>query len=113
MENQLIDQIPEPREPTQTEILQASVNKLGAVLLKQAQANGGQIDIISLQLNMMMLTQTMQLMTALIIELSNGKYTDDSITATVNERVKEVIMGMESQLATPKILRGLRSVPRK
>ena len=109
MEKTTFEDQPRPDEvpvPTPTDRSQELVNQLSQLMLRRCQLNQGQIDILAMEIKVTLMAEHMQLLTALIVDMSGGKYTDESVSLTMNARVAAVVQSLEESLKTPVGVRG-------
>lgn len=94
---------------TPTQRLQAQTEKLGQLLLRQAQLRNA-VDVLSLEINLRVLTEHVQILTQLIMSLTGGALTDDMVTTMLADRVNSQIQRVESELNAPQIARGIAAL---
>lgn len=113
MENQREEQ-PKPPEMTPTQALGIMVQALQQSLMREAQANNGQMDMGTLMTNVQMLVEHAQMVTALLIELAPDKINDDIVTTLLAARIKNNIAERDKLLGERRLVQAVRGVdPRR
>jgi hypothetical protein len=75
--------------------MQDAVNKLGQALVRKFQMNGNQFNALDLEMKVLLLVESMQIVISLIVQLSGGKHTDATITETMIARVTALIQAID------------------
>ncbi len=99
---------------TPTEALNVMIVGLRESIMREVQANAGQVDIASLLVNQQMLVENIQMLTALVIQLSNGecdKLTDDDATNILAARIKNNIAERDAVTNKSRLVQAVRAVP--
>jgi hypothetical protein len=106
-----IEDQPLPAQRTEEQIkadvnahMHVLVNALGQTLMKKFQLSGNQFNALELELRVALLTEHVQLLSALVIDLSAGKYSDTSVTATMASRVESLIKTLQDSMAAPQLI---------
>lgn len=98
----LIDDQPLPPTDEQEQIAATNarmgvvVQDLGNALVQKFRDSGNQFNVLDIELKVLMLIENVQMLGALVIELSQGKFTDQSITETMTARVEKLVKSMEA-----------------
>jgi hypothetical protein len=91
---------------TPTQILQHTIDNVAKQLMQIAQASG-QINMLEMQIQNLVAVEHLQLLTALIIDLSNGKYNDDTVTLGLAKRLSATSKILGQQIGKPVLAQGV------
>lgn len=91
--------------------MQAAVQGLGNALMRKFQLSGNQFNALDLELKVLLLVEQIQLLAALVIELSAGRHSDASLTEAMIERVDNLVAFMQKSMDGPKLVLPSRAAP--
>lgn len=83
--------------------MQATVQALGQALVGKFQANGNQFNVLELELKVTIMGEAIHMLTALVADLSAGKYSDVSITETMIGRIGAIVEAINESTKAPKL----------
>lgn len=108
----------QPQPPTDEQVaiaelngrMQDAVNKLGQALVRKFQMNGNQFNALDLEMKVLLLVESMQIVMQLLVQMSGGQHTDASITETMVARVQALIQATDPANA-PKVVLATGGLP--
>lgn len=104
-ERKSVEDQPDGTAPSEVNArMQHAVQDLGNALVGRFQANGNVFNALELELKVTIMGEAIHLLSALLVELSNGRYTDTSITETMIARLDIVSKAINDSTKGPKIL---------
>lgn len=109
-----VEDQPRPEETSSAEAnmhMQAAVQGLGNALVGKFQANGNVFNALELELKCTIMGEAIHMLTALVMDLSAGKYNDTSITLTMIERIEALTKAMTESTRAPKLLLAGGALP--
>jgi hypothetical protein len=85
----------------QTERFSAQVTQLSQLLLRKAQAHGGQIDILSMEIKQQIQNEHLTLLTELVMKATG--FTEEMFTKLLADRMDVVIAQLTKETTAPLI----------
>jgi len=80
-----------------------AVQALADILAARMQMEGG-INMLEMQVRTLVLIEHVQLLTDLLVGLSGGEHTDESITAALCAKVSKVTASIKDELSKPRLV---------
>lgn len=84
--------------------MRVAVQGLGNALVGKFQANGNVFNALELELRCTIMGECLTMLTALVVEMSGGKYTDLLLTEMMTKRVDTVAKAMDESTKAPKLV---------